>query len=259
MFDKFTDESICFFEGMTSISALIKAIETKPLARKIKYVCYDIAKSSSKYSQIKFLEIKAKELGFELIAKDSESISSLTSGNTHGGFVAICEKKEYPALSTENLKSNGIYYLIDGIEDPFNFGYTVRALYAAGADGIILPPRNWTEATAVVCRSSAGCSELLDIYVQELTDAVSVLKSAGYRIASANITDSISLYSADLSAPVAFIVGGEKRGISRTLLDCSDFNIRIDYASDFKGSLPTASAAALIAFEAAKSNGKFNS
>ena len=256
--DKFTNENSCFFEGMTSISALIKAIETNPSARKIKYVYYDSSKASSKYSQIKFLKIKSKEIGFELISAEAEDISNLANGNTHGGFVAVCEEKEYPALSAQNLNPNGIYYIIDGIEDPFNFGYAVRALYAAGADGVILPPRNWTEATAVVCRSSAGCSELLNIYVQDLTEAVRMLKSHGFRIASANITDSVSLYSADLSSPIAFIIGGEKRGISRSLLDCSDLNIRIDYASDFKGSLPTASATALIAFEASKRNGKFN-
>ena len=259
MSEKFNSSGLCCFEGMTSISSLIKAAESRPSARKLKTVFYDEGKVSSKYSQIKFLSIKSKELGFELIPKPAEFIDGLANGSTHGGFVALCENRNYPSLSAENLKPDGIYYIIDGIEDPFNFGYTVRALYAAGADGIILPQRNWTDATAVVCRSSAGCSELADIYVQNLREAVDLLKSHGYRIACANITNSVSIYSADLSAPIAFIVGGEKRGISRALLDLADFNIRIDYASDFKGSLPTASATALSAFEAAKNNQKFQS
>ncbi len=257
MSDNLISQSLCLFEGMTSISALIKAQERSFSARRIKTVFYDSGKKSSKYSQIKFLSIKARELGFELLSVDGEYIDSLANGNTHGGFVAFCENREYPSLSSENIKSNGVYYVLDGIEDPFNFGYTVRALYAAGADGIILPPRNWTEATSVVCRSSAGCSELIDIYVQDTIKAVKLLKSFGYRIACANITDSESLYSSDLNAPIAFVIGGEKRGISRTMLDLADFNLRIDYASDFKGSLPTASAAALIAFEVARYNNKF--
>ena len=257
MSEKIYPDNLCCFEGMTSISALIKALEIRSCARAIKYVFYDKSKASSKYSQIKFLDIKSKQLEFELVPQSSDYIDSLANGNTHGGFVALCENRNYPALSSENINPNGIYYILDGIEDPFNFGYTVRALYAAGADGIILPPRNWTDATAVVCRSSAGCSELADIYIQDTTAAVKLLKESGYRVACTNITDSVSLYSSDLKAPIAFIIGGEKRGISRTMLDLADFNIRIDYASDFKGSLPTASATALIAFEAAKSNQKF--
>ncbi len=251
-------DGLCFFEGMTSVSALIKAAQTAPDARKIKKIFYDVSKSQSKYSQIKFLDHKATELGFELIPVDSKLIDDLSNGKTHGGLVALCEKREYPSLSASDIKHDGIYYIIDGVEDPFNFGYTVRALYASGADGIILPPRNWTEATAVVCRSSAGTSELINTFVGDLLDAVKLLKESGYRIACANITNSVSLYSADLGAPIAFIVGGEKRGISGTLLSQADLNIRIDYATDFRGSLPTATAASLIAFEAAKANGRFS-
>ena len=36
------------------------------------------------------------------------------------------------------IKENGFYVMIEGIEDPYNFGYALRSLYAAGADGVIL-------------------------------------------------------------------------------------------------------------------------
>ena len=249
---------MCLFEGMTSISALIRAAENDPSSRKIVAVFYDEQKRSQKYSQIKFLSVKSQELGFELSPKDGEYIDSLANGKTHGGFIAVCEKREYPSLLGADINPSGIYYIIEGVEDPFNYGYTVRALYAAGADGIILSPRNWTDATAVVSRSSAGTSELIKTYVDDTQEAVKYLKSKGYKIVCANIKESESLYTADIKAPVAFIIGGEKRGISGTLLELADLNVRIDYASDFHGSLPTASAAALIAFEAARKNGRFS-
>ena len=252
------DEMLFTFEGMTSISSLIKAVETNPNARKIEKIIFDESKKSSNYSRIKFLRAKSEEIGFALEARPEEYISSVTNGNTHGGFVAFCQKKDYPSLTEDNIKKDGIYFILEGIEDPFNFGYTLRSLYTASVDGIILPPRNWTDCTSVVCRSSAGASELANIYVQELTEAVKLLKSQGVRIVCANIKDSESLYEADISAPIAFIIGGEKRGISRSLMDLADSNIRIDYAVDFKGSLPTASAATLMAFECAKANNKFN-
>ena len=46
--------------------------------------------------------------------------------------------------------------MLDGIEDPFNFGYAIRALYAAGVDGIVVRPRNWTTASSVVARVKCG-------------------------------------------------------------------------------------------------------
>ena len=60
--------------------------------------------------------------------------------------------------------------------------------------------------------------------------------------------------SADLSTPLLFVVGGEKRGISRSLLDVCDLTVRIDYARPFKGSLPAASAVSVIAFEILSQN-----
>ena len=254
----FTNENTDRFEGMTSISALIKAYSCEG-HREIIKVLYDRDKKKSNYSRIKFLQIKSEELGFELEEAASEEISELADGNTHGGFLAFCTKRKYPSLSPSALKKNGIYFILEGVEDPFNFGYTVRSLYAAGVDGIILPQRNWLEATATVCRSSAGCTELMDTFVGDLTEAVAMMKESGYRVVCANITDSVPLYGADLSAPIVFVVGGEKRGISRSLLDLADMNVKISYASDFKGSLPTASAASLMAFEAAKFNKKIES
>ena len=258
MSNTINDEMLFTFEGMTSISALIKALESNPHARKIKKVIFDESKKSSNYSRIKFLKAKSAEIGFILESASEENINTLANGNTHGGFLAFCEKKEYPSLTAENVKKGGIYFMLEGIEDPFNFGYTIRSLYTAGVDGIILPPRNWTDCTAIVCRSSAGASELANIYVQDLASSAKMLKSQGFRIACANIKDSLSLYDTDLSSPTVFIIGGEKRGISRNLLELADINIRIDYAVDFKGSLPTSSAATLIAFECAKANNKFN-
>ena len=244
------------FEGMTSISALIKAAETRTDARKIKKVLYDEKKRGSEYRRIAFLEIKSKELGFELAPADAEMIESLSNGKTHGGFIAICSDKEYLPLSDADIKENGLYFVLDGIEDPFNFGYTLRSLYASGVDGVIVPERNWFSSAGVVAKSSAGCSELIDVYKGDEIAAVNLLKARGYKVFAANIRESSLLYDADIASPSVFIIGGEKRGISGKLLETADQNIRIGYGREFSGSLPTATAAAILAFEAAKQSEK---
>ncbi len=243
------------FEGMTSISAVINSVCEKNNNRKILKILYDNAVAEKRSREISFLKAKSNEIGFELSGVEREKIDAIVTGKTHGGFVAVTTKRSFSAPTPDTVKPDGFYVLIEGIEDPYNFGYSVRSLYAAGADGLILPPRNWLELSGAVAKSSAGTSELFDIYVDDPEDSVRFFKSLGYRIVCASIRDSVSLYDANFDGPILLIVGGEKRGISRGLLDLSDFSVRIDYGRKFSGSLPTASALSVIAFEITRVKG----
>ena len=239
------------FEGMTSISALIGAILSGTNNRKIIKVFYNESSSQKKSREIAFLSHKSRELDFELIPASSEYIDSIADGKTHGGFLAFATKRKFSQVNSDFINPNGFYALIDGIEDPYNFGYCVRSLYASGADGLILPTRNWMEASGTVARSAAGTSELLDIFVSDPEEAVLTFKKLGFKVICAEIRDSVSLYDADLTGPILFIIGGEKRGISSKLSKHADMNVRIDYQRSFNGSLPTTSAVSIIAFHAA--------
>jgi 23S rRNA (guanosine2251-2'-O)-methyltransferase len=107
-----------------------------------------------------------------------------------------------------------------------------------------------------VAKSSAGTSELMDIRVSDPENALLQFKAAGYHVVCAGIRDSVSIYDANLVKPLLLVVGGEKRGISRTILDQADQIIRIDYGRSFNGSLSAASAATVIAFEVLRQNTK---
>ena len=250
------DSQYDYFEGMTSISAIIKSILNSSSDRKIFKVLYDSSRADKKSRELKFLSHASCQLGFELVATDCSEIDSLTSGTTHGGFVAICSKKTLPHLCAEHLADKNFFTLIDGLEDPYNFGYSVRSLYAAGVDGIVLPERNWLEFSSTVARSSAGTSELADIYVSDPLEAVKLFKKCGYEIVCAEIRDSVSIYEHNFNKSILLVVGGEKRGISRKILDLADTNVRIEYGRDFMGSLPSASAISVIAFEILRQRSK---
>ena len=88
----------------------------------------------------------------------------------------------------------------------------------------------------------------------EAEEAVALLKSIGYRVVCAGIRDSVGLYDASLQKPLLLIVGGEKRGISASLLAEADEVVRIDYGREFRGSLSAAAAATVIAFEVLRQN-----
>ena len=242
------ESSFDYFEGMTSISAVIKSIRNGSSDRKIVKVLYDASRSDKKSRELSFLSHAATDCGFELVATNSDSITELSSGTTHGGFLAVCTKRTFPKLSRD-LISGSFYVLLEGVEDPYNFGYSVRSLYASGADGIILPERNWMELSSTVARSSAGTSELASISISDPYEAVKLFKESGFEIACAEIRNSVSLYDHDFTRPVLLVIGGEKRGISRKLLDLADVNVRIDYGREFMGSLPSASAISVFSFE----------
>lgn len=240
------------FEGMTSISAVIKSLRDGNSSRQIIRILFDTDRAKQKEREIAFLKHVSNELGFALCPSEVAEIDALCSGTTHGGIVAICCKREFPLLNVNFLTNKNFIALLDGIEDPYNFGYCVRSLYAAGADGIILPPRNWMEFSGTVARSAAGTSELADISIADPLDAVRLCRNNGFHVVCAGIRDSISLYECDFTVPTLLIIGGEKRGISRKLLDLADTTVRIDYGREFMGSLPSASAVSVIAFEVAR-------
>lgn len=241
-------------EGMPSISAVIKAIENNKTDRKIITVYIDDTKKGSKMREIAFLKRKASELGFCVEFVGADKIKDLAVGTSHGGIIAACSPRSILPLTLDCIKGNGVYYLLEGVEDPYNFGYAVRSIYASGGDGIILTPRNWMGVAGVVARSSAGSSEMIDMRVCEAEVAVDIFKSLGYTVVCAGIRDSESIFETPLKKPLFVVLGGEKRGISRSVLDKADKTVRIDYGNDFNGSLSTAAATAVFAFEVLRNN-----
>lgn len=246
------------FEGMTAISAVLDPEIATFNDRRITAVFVDKDRMVKKGRELAFLRRKSEELGFGIQPVPSEDLDNLTSGKTHGGIVAVCTDRTIPLLSdaAETIPERGFYVLLDGIEDPYNFGYTVRSLYAAGADGVILPPRNWMGVAGLVARSSAGTSEKMPMFISDPAEAAQVFKDKGYRVVCAGIRDSVELYEADLTLPLLLVIGGEKRGISAKVAVLSDLTVRIGYSDkgNFRGSLSSAASAAVLGFEIMRQN-----
>ena len=250
---KFCDSTV--FEGMTSIRAIIRSINDGISDRKILKILFDKDKLAKISKEIGYLRAVKDQYGYELCEATGEKLDGITLGNSHGGIVAVCSDRTIPCLTDlTDIKPNGFYAMIQGIEDPYNFGYSLRSLYATGCDAIILPKRNWMSAAGVVCRSSAGASEMFPIYTAEASDAVALFKSRGYSIVCAEEKTDNLLGECELKLPLLLIVGGEKRGISRDILNSADILVKIDYAREFKASLSAASATTMFAYEIMRQN-----
>ena len=180
------------------------------------------------------------------------AIEKLVSGETHGGAIAKAGARSFCALD-DLLSAQGAAFIVmlDGIEDPYNFAAAVRAIYAAGADGIVLRPRNWTSASAIVGRASAGAIERARLAIADsAADAATFYRNRGLTIAAAAKTlKARSVYEADLTVPLFLLIGGERRGVTRSFLRTTDLQLKIPYRRDFAMSMGTVGAAAVIAFE----------
>ena len=242
------------FEGMISFRAVIDGYERGVTDRKITKVIYDTSRARKIAGHLSYIKAMSYKHGFELVGADSEVIESMSVGTSHGGIITCCTDRSFPAVNSQALPESGFFVMLDGIEDPYNFGYAMRSIYASGADGVILPERNWMSAAGVVCRASAGASELMKIYTASPNECAEIFKSAGYRIVCAELENSVSVYDADMKKPLLLAVGGEKRGLSKSLLDAADLIIRLDYGREFPQALSAASAASILAFEVYRSN-----
>ena len=242
------------FEGMTSLRALIDGIRKNGNTRRIEKVLYDPDKMAKNAKNIGYLKAVSKELGYTVEEADSEVLDAMTLGTSHGGIVAVTGERRLRQLSELPLEDDktGFYVMIQGVEDPYNFGYALRSLYALGCHGIVVPERNWMSAAGVVARSSAGASELFSLYTAEAVEAAHFFKERGYHIVCADENTEHILGQCTLPFPLFLIVGGEKRGISRAVLDTADLLVKINYGRDFRASLSAASATTIFAYEIAR-------
>ena len=250
---KFVDSTV--FEGMTSIRAILRGIDAGVNDRRIIKILFDKDKLKKISKEIGYLKAVSNQYGYEIVESNSGELDELTLGNSHGGLIAITESRTLPYLdSSSEILSNGFYVMIEGIEDPYNFGYSLRSLYAMGCSGIILTERNWMSAAGVVCRSSAGASEMFSMYKSDPKDCIEIFKSKGYTVVCADENTDNILGQCSIKLPVLLIVGGEKRGISRAIIDSADMLVKIDYAREFRASLSAASATTMFAYEIARQN-----
>ncbi len=193
----------------------------------------------------------AKNREIKITVKSPEEISALAGGTSHGGLLAMVGERQYQ--TPEELLESPLpfFALLEGIEDPFNFGGALRSLYAAGVTGVFVPQRNWCSAAGVVTKASAGASEFLNIAtVSDWDETLTKVKERGVRILCAERKDAVSLYESNLTGSVMLVFGGEMRGISAKIMKYSDQNLFLPYGSNFRNALSANSAAAVFAFEA---------
>jgi 23S rRNA (guanosine2251-2'-O)-methyltransferase len=243
-------EERAFLEGAVSVEAALWA-RSRPV-----YAVY--LRRDRREANDARVEKLARQAGARVERVDVAEIDERAQGKTHGGVLAEVGPRRFVGLD-DLLAGPGAPFIamLDGVEDPYNFGQAVRALYAAGASGLVLRPRNWMSAAGVVARASAGTTERIPTAVVETAqDAADALRARGLTVAVTDWTRAVTMYEADLTVPLFLLVGGEKRGVTRAFADAADLRLKIPYGRDFRLSLGTAEATAVLAFEVMRQRGQ---
>ncbi len=205
------------------------------------------------------LRALARERGVLIDEVDAATIDGIASGRSHGGVIGLVGPRGDRSVGelVAEVGEGSLIVMLDGIEDPFNFGQAARALYAAGVDGLVVR-RHWETAVTTVTRASAGASELLPTAIASgPEEAAAICRRTGMRIAVAVAgADATELHAADLRGGIFLLIGGERRGVTRSFVEDADVRLRIGYGRDRAPDLGAATAAAIIAFEALRQRRK---
>lgn len=232
-----------WLEGVNAVEAALEAD-----SRAIQLIFIRADRLDTRIATIQ-QQARRRAVPFERLPADD--FDSLAPSDQTGGVFARVGPRRFATLS-DLIRDHPkpVIMMLDGVEDPYNFGQAIRSLYAAGIDGLVVRSRNWFHAAATVARSSAGASERMPIAVASNPDeAAGYFRTAGLKIACATAENAQSMTKVDLTGPLFLVIGGEKRGISRSFLKSADLRIAIPYGRDFPQALGTTGAATVLAFE----------
>ena len=177
---------------------------------------------------LKEIRHKKIEHSFVEIAK----LDELSKKGNHQGIVIEAKPFEYSDLNSiisySKKQEKPLILILDEIEDPHNFGAIIRSADAFSVDGIIIKSHNQVLVTPVVSKVSTGAIEYMRIaQVSNISNAINKLKENGYWIYAADGSGKDNYQDIKYDGPTVLIVGSEGRGISKLVLDNSDFIIKI--------------------------------
>ncbi|RMG95958.1 MAG: RNA methyltransferase, partial [Chloroflexi bacterium] len=181
-----------WLEGVISVEAALQA-GSRPV--------YGVYVREGKWDGgVRRVLVAAEACGVPVHRVSASFIAEKATGSTHGGVLAEVGERRFVPLAALLAAERPFLAMLDGVEDPYNFGQAVRALYAAGAHGLVIRARNWLPVAGILARASAGAFERIPIGITETAEsAASFFRQHGLTIACATQSDSIRLYQADLT------------------------------------------------------------
>jgi len=176
-------------------------------------------------------------------------IAAMSPARSPSGVVALARR---PVEGTSGMFSRGtpLVVIAADVQDPGNFGALLRSAEAGGATGVIATESGADPFGWKALRGAMGSAFRLPVArVSDGAAAVALARSHGLRVAAAIGRGGTPMSDADLTGPLALVVGGEGSGLLEALVTAADARITIPMTPPVE-SLNVSVAAALLVFEA---------
>ncbi|MES0874063.1 23S rRNA (guanosine(2251)-2'-O)-methyltransferase RlmB [Sinimarinibacterium thermocellulolyticum] len=194
----------------------------------------------------------AKAHGVRLRVTARSELDLKAPGLRHQGVLAYVPEKAFDAedLLYRQAESSHLLLVLDGVQDPHNFGACLRTAEAAGVTAVIVPKDRSVGLTAVARKAAAGAAERVPLVaVTNLARTLTRLKALGYWITGLAGDADETIYDVDLTGPTVLVMGAEGEGMRRLTRESCDRVVKIPMYGKIE-SLNVSVAAAVCLYEA---------
>jgi len=183
--------------------------------------------------RVKAIIDAARKDGIEIQAANRARLAQMSGEERHQGVIA--EVIRSTAMDEAGLRTlvearleaaDGkplLLLVLDGVQDPHNLGACMRTADAAGVDAIVVPRHGAASLGPTVSKVASGAAEQLPFAtVGNLNRVLGWLADYGVRAIGTSDQADSSLFDADLSGPLAFVMGREHTGLSKGIASRCD-------------------------------------
>ena len=196
-------------------------------------------------------DIREAARGVPIEESDRNRLDQLSGGVVHQGVVL--EADALPLLDAgrwakEDFPDQAVVAILDGVEDPHNFGAIVRSAAACGANAVVFGKDRSAPLSSAAMKSAAGAMEYIDlVQATNISRTIDDLKKVGFWVAGLDADADKTIWQADLKGRIALVVGSEGKGIRRLVRENCDFHLRIPLSGPITSLNASVSAAIAIA------------
>jgi len=202
----------------------------------------------------------AREHGLRVSPRPAAELDRMAEGGVHQGVVA--EVAPAPPLEEDDLDglvsaagSTAMLLVLDGVQDPHNLGACLRTADAAGVTAVVAPRDRAAGLTPVARKVATGAAESVPfIQVTNLARTLGRLKAAGVWVVGTEAEAPRTVHEADLTGPLAVVMGAEGGGMRRLTREACDFTVRLPMRGVVE-SLNVSVATGIILYEALRQRG----
>ena len=175
----------------------------------------------------------AKKAGVDIQVANRARLAQLGGETRHQGVIAeiqrstVLDEAGLRTLVEQRLEAADskplLILVLDGVQDPHNLGACMRTANAAGADAVVVPRHGAARLSPTVSKVAAGAAEQLPfVTVGNLKRVLGWLADYGVRAIGTSDKADSGLYDADLTGPVALVMGREHTGLSKGIASRCD-------------------------------------